>query len=108
MRLTLIATAAMLLLADCQSTPTDSTAPANDPVAAVQNAARKACAFLPTAETVAGIIKAGDPRLATASAIAAAICDAINPATPAGTMNLLFKPAPTVDGVVIRGERVGK
>lgn len=71
----------------------------------VQSAARVACRFLPTAETVADIIATDDPRLATASAIARAICAALDLQTPAGIMTL-YKPAPTVNGVVIRGERV--
>lgn len=101
MRLLAILAAASLALAGCTTTPGS-----DDPVSAAQNAAKAACKYLPTAETVADIIKVGDPRLATAKAIANAICDAINPQTPAGIMTL-FKPAPTVDGVVIRGERVG-
>jgi len=88
-------------LAACTTTASTG----DDTVAKTQAAAKAACAYLPTAETVADIIKAGDPRLSTAKAIADAICAALNPSTPAGIMTLL-KPAPTVDGVVIRGEHV--
>lgn len=96
----LLAAASLCALAGCQTSTSNG-----DPVSAAQNAAVTACKYLPTADTVADIIKAGDDRLATAKAIAAAICDAINPQTPAGIMTL-FKPAPTVDGVGIRGKHV--
>lgn len=102
MRTAILAAAALALSACTTTTPTG-----DDTVSKAQAFAKAACSFLPTAETISDIIKVGDPRLATAKAIAAAICDAINPDTPAGIMTL-FKPAPTVDGVVIRGEHVGK
>lgn len=101
MRMLLIAAASLCALAGCTTTiPTG-----DDTVAKAQAAAKTACSFLPTAETVADIIKANDPALSTAKAIANAICNALNPETPAGIMTL-FKAVPTVDGVVIRGERV--
>lgn len=103
MRTAIILAAAALALSACTTVPSG-----DDTVAKAQAYAKAACAFFPTAETISDIIKVGDTRLGTAKAIAAAICDAINPDTPAGTMNLLFKPAPTLDGVVIRGEHVGK
>lgn len=102
MRMLLLAAVAGLALASCTTTDPVTGEPV---VMDVQSAARAACRFLPTAETVAGIIATGDPRLATASAIARAICDALSPDTPAGIMTLL-KAAPIVNGVVIRGTRV--
>ena len=38
-----------------------------------------ACGFVPTVTTIANIISAGNPAIATAGAISAAICAAINP-----------------------------
>jgi hypothetical protein len=102
MRLTLIAAAASLCaLAGCQTTSTGSI-----DVSSVQKAATAVCSFLPTAETVAGLIKVNDTRFTTAAAIAEAICNAINPNTPAGVMTLLKATPATVDGVVIRGKHV--
>lgn len=83
-----------------------TTGASDDPVEAAQNAAVSICKFLPTAETVADILKAGDPKLATAKAVAQAICNTITSnGAPAGVVTL-FKAPPTVDGVVIRGKRV--
>ena len=45
----------------------------------VQQATVALCAFLPTALTVANIIAAGNPALATATEIATAICAAVTP-----------------------------
>lgn len=101
MRMLLIAAASLCALAGCTTT----TSTGDDTVAKAQAAAKAACSFLPTAETIADIIAVNDPRLATGTAIANAICNALNPETPAGVMTL-FKASPTVDGVVIRGERV--
>jgi precorrin-3B methylase len=49
-------------------------------VAEVQELCKRACSFLPTAQTVAAIISAGDPTVAGASAIAKAICDQVTKA----------------------------
>lgn len=78
-----------------------------DVVAGVQSAATAACRFLPTAETVTAILAGDDPRLATASAIARAICDAVAPAAPGSRMMTLMRAVPEVSGVPIRGEFVG-
>lgn len=69
----------------------------------IQNAAIAACAFLPTAQTIASILAANDPKLATAEAVAAAICAAIQP-----TAHALIYVAPAVDGVQIVGAFVPK
>lgn len=107
MRISLISMAAAavagLMLAGC--TTTDPSTGETIAVTDVQSAAKAACRFLPTAETVADIIATGDSRLSTASAIARAICAALDPQTPAGIMTL-YKAAPTLNGVVIRGEFV--
>jgi len=71
----------------------------------VRTAAVAACGFLPTAETVASIIRTNDPKLATASAIAEAICAAIT-AKPSnsGAVTLFSVPSvPKVNGVPIKG-----
>ena len=104
MRMLLLAAAASLALAGC--TTTDPATGETTKVTDVQSAARATCRFLPTAETVADLLEVDDSRFTTASAIAAAICAALNPQTPAGVMTL-FKAAPTVGGVVIRGQYVG-
>ena len=73
----------------------------------VENAAVATCSFLPTAETVAGIIAVGNPALATASSIANAICADVVPKTP--VVQAIRKtinpnaPVPTVSGVPVRG-----
>jgi hypothetical protein len=66
----------------------------------VQSLAVGVCAFLPTAETVAKILAAGSPALATSSAIANAICSAIAPKAGSGSGKA------TVAGVPIEGLRV--
>lgn len=104
MRMLFIAAAAMLSLAAC--TTTDPNTGEQIAITDVQSGAKAACRFLPTAETVADIIATDDPRPATASAIARAICAALDPQTPAGIMTL-YKAAPTLNGVVLRGEFVG-
>lgn len=65
----------------------------------VQAAAVAACAFLPTATTVASLIAANNPALNTAEAIAAAICAAVTAkSAPLGASG------PAVAGVPIRGQ----
>lgn len=71
----------------------------SDTIIAIQNAAVAACSFLPTAGTIANIIKANDPKLITAEAVAAAICAAIAPTT----QHALIATTPKVDGVAIVG-----
>lgn len=66
----------------------------------VQSLAVKACAFLPTAETVRAILAAGSPTLTTSSAIASAICAAISPKAGPGAGRA------TVAGVAIEGLKV--
>jgi hypothetical protein len=53
----------------------------------VQGATSQLCAFIPTAETVATILAAGDPLVATAGAVADAICKAFGPAPPKASLS---------------------
>jgi hypothetical protein len=66
----------------------------------VQSIAVKACAFLPTAETVGKIIAADSPALDTSAAVASAICSAVAPKAGPGAGRA------TVAGVPIEGLRV--
>ena len=67
----------------------------------VQAAAVAACGFLPTASTVANIIAAGNPAVATVSTIAGAICAAV---TSKGAR--LGGVSPNVNGVTVHGRFV--
>jgi hypothetical protein len=69
--------AAGVALAGCSLLPWQG-GDVNAQVAEVQELCKKACSFLPTAQTVAAIISAGDPTVAGASAIAKAICDSVS------------------------------
>ena len=71
-------------------------------IAQVQATTSAVCSFLPTAETVAGIISTGNPIVTTAGAVANAICAAIGPVKVAGRLRRAT--APTVAGVVIHGK----
>jgi hypothetical protein len=69
----LIAAALSLALAGCGGS---NEGPA-DPVAQVQLLAEKACAFVPTASSVAAMLAAGNPAVQGTVAIAEAICAAV-------------------------------
>lgn len=74
-------------------------APGQTTVQQVQAAAVAACAFLPTATTVASLIASNNPTLNTASAIAAAICAAVTAkSAPLGGSG------PVVAGVPVKGQ----
>jgi len=95
---------AMFLLSGCATTGTGSPAAL---IEQVRQAAVAACGFLPTVETVAGIISAGNPIIITASGIANAICAAAAAVPP--TLQARRKAAPPmVNGVVIHGRFVRK
>jgi len=99
------ALAAVTALAGCQTINplTGDTIQVTD----VQSAAVAACSFLPTAETVAAIIKTDDAKLATATAIAEAICHAITVKPSSGAVTLFsITTVPKVNGVPIKGSRV--
>ena len=70
-------------------------------VASVQSAAVLACSFQPTADTVAGILAVGNPAIATAEAVAAAICAAVT-----GKAAKRGAAVPTVAGVPVKGSFV--
>lgn len=72
-------------------------------VASIQQLAVSVCGFLPTVATVASIIAAGNPLVATAEAIANAICNAVTPAKVSGRLRAV---QPMVGGVVIHGRWV--
>jgi hypothetical protein len=72
----------------------------------VQAAAVAACGFLPTAETVAGIIATGNPIVTTAGAVANAICFAVAPAKAAHLAGRQMAVIPSVAGVIIHGKFV--
>ncbi|MCO6386339.1 hypothetical protein [Aliihoeflea sp. 40Bstr573] len=103
MRMLILASAASLALASCSTTDPVTGEPS--PIENVQSATAAACRFLPAAETVAEILASGDTRLTTASAVARAICAVVADQAPAGVATLFSAP-PTVNGVVIRGERL--
>lgn len=102
MRKFLVAAALVSLVAGCTVTAQQ----AGDKVRDVQDAAARACSFIPTVQTVLDIFLAKNNTYQSAGAIASAICQAItiNPMAegPGG------RKAPTVNGVVIRGWYVKK
>ena len=76
----------------------------------VQTACTTACKFVPTASTIAGIVSAGNPGVIGASAIASAICAAIEAAPPLASTRLSrgkYKRSDgsvaSVSGVLVRG-----
>jgi hypothetical protein len=93
--------AASLLLGGCATSGTGpSTA---DIIAQVRQAAVATCGFLPTIDTVAQILAAGNPTVIIAGTVANAICAAVT-ATP---MQARRRGAvATVNGVVIHGRFV--
>lgn len=99
---------ASLALGGCATTTggtTSTTTSISDTIAQIQNAAVTACAFLPTAATVANIIGtlAGvGTETNLAGNVAAQICAAVAPPKSAK----LKAGVPTVNGVVIHGKFV--
>ena len=73
--------AGSLALAGCNSvnttTPTGTTPATNVTVSDVQSLVQTACGFLPAATTIASIIAANNPAVATGSQIAQVVCDAV-------------------------------
>jgi hypothetical protein len=79
-----------------------------------QQASMLACAFLPTAETVANIIATNNAAVSTAEQIAGAICAAVKnsgatsiAATQPTALLSPTSPAPTVFGVAVHGRFIG-
>ncbi len=68
-------------------------------ITAVQQNVATACLIVPTAQTIADIIAAGNPALATVEAVAAAICAAVKPKGTEGA---------SVGGVPIRIIVIGR
>lgn len=99
-------------LGACAGTPASLQTNIATAEADVQAATLAICAVVPTASSIAALIKANDPTLATVNAIATVICKAIAGlpvavATPVagryrGSLYGATRPAPvTVDGVKI-------
>lgn len=74
-----------------------------DQVAAVQDATKKACSYLPTATSVAAILTADNPTVTGVSAVADAICVAMMSKTES-----LVGVCPQVNKVCIEGEFIDK
>ena len=91
------AAAALLALPIAACTPQGGTAPLS--VASVEQALANSCGYSADAEVITNIIAGGNPVLATANAIADAICAAVKPAAGIKRGDAL----PTVAGVTIRG-----
>lgn len=71
----------------------------------VQAITSAACAFLPTATTIANIFVQDNPVLMTAESIASAICQSLVP-RPAAARRVGKAWVPTVAGVPIKGRRL--
>lgn len=86
-----------LWLSGCATTSTGPNI--DDIIAKVRSEAAKVCGFVPLAATVAEILAVGNPALAAAGPIAAAICRAVtSPGAARGAR------VPTVNGVPVRGQ----
>jgi hypothetical protein len=76
-------------------------------VTSVQQAAVNACGFLPLASSVTALLPTPAALAAgTAEAIAALICSAVAPVSPATGVRMKAAGAPSINGVVIHGEFV--
>lgn len=73
-------------------------------IAAVQNATKTLCKFVPTAATVGSIIAGGNPAVATVGGIASAICAAVG--QPSAKKLYDSKCKGYVAGVCVEGEFV--
>jgi len=87
------------------SDPTGAATTVSSFITAVQATAKAACAVVPAATAIAQIWASNNPALATADAVATAICAAVN-AAPATAVRMKaggrLVPAPvTVDGIVV-------
>ncbi len=100
------ALALSVALGSCGTTGTATTGTTTTSIIAdAQKIAVQICGFLPTAATVAGILSAGNPAVATAAGIAQAICTALA-AVPKVGGKRLGGPGPSVMGVPIHGKFV--
>lgn len=99
---------AALTLGGCATT--GGTGDINAVIAAVQSATVAGCKFLPTINTVASLLAAGNAIVQTVDSVASAICAAVQPAVVNPQLRrALNKTAPTpivINGVVIHGRFV--
>jgi len=93
---------AAMTLGGCATTGTVGTTTSTI-VADTQQAATVACGFVPTAATVLNIVAVGNPLIATADAIAQAICSAVAASAAAPKAGRLRATVPTVNGVAVHG-----
>jgi hypothetical protein len=93
--------ATIVLVGGLSGCATTSTIPRID-VEEVRLIAVQVCGFLPLVESVAEIIAAGNPALATGSAVANAICAAV---TRASAIRGVI---PVVNGVPVKGRFVAR
>ena len=103
MRSLLLAAALALPLALAGCGQPESEGPA-DPVAAVQIAAERVCAFVPTASSVAAMLAANNPAVQGTVAIAEAICAAVTRKSVTPGENVGGCERGEVNGVCIEGE----
>jgi hypothetical protein len=90
-------------LGACTTTGGTSTA---DIIAQAQAAAVLACAYAPTASAIANIIAAGDPTVATATAIANAVCSAVTRTSVSRSAASTFHVVVNGKDIVVTGEFV--
>lgn len=91
------ALAAFLAAGGCATTSN------TDIVSEVQTITTAACSFVPTADTIVALF-GSSPALATAEAVAGAICAAVTPKSAA--LKRGTAPLPKVNGIVIHGSFV--
>jgi len=95
----------LLSLGGCATTGSNVSENVSAVIEQVRQVAVATCGFLPTVETVAAIISAGNPLVSGASAIATAICAAVS-SIPPRTAGKRGGAVPTVAGVVVHGRFV--
>lgn len=101
MRKFLIVSATAIGLASCVTPGGVPTSGGNQTVNQIIAATQQACAFAPTASTVANILATFVPGLNIVADVANAICGAVSP--PLGIMSARAVRAPAVNGVKVRG-----
>jgi hypothetical protein len=94
--------ASALMLGGCATTGTNTQAV----IEQARQAAVAVCGFLPTVDTVAAILAAGNPIYLTASGIANGICEAVKSIPAPDKLAGRRRAAPVVAGVVIHGRFV--
>lgn len=94
----------MLALAGCQTTSESRLGI----IQAVQDAATKACGFVPTVNTIVKILNLSLPGLGAATEIAGAICKQVQAQAAIPPGDRAASPPPQVEGVRIEGYRVAQ